>query len=62
MASFTTITERKRSRRHKNAGSDRKTQQGKRSTLSYAELFAGFGAPGEPAPAGTASKIAAKAG
>ena len=56
MASFTTITERKRSRRHKNAGKARKAEQSLKSTPSYAELFAACGEPGKPAP-----KLAAKA-
>jgi hypothetical protein len=45
MASFTKISENKRSRKHKNAGSARKAKQGKRSTPSYAELFAKCGEP-----------------
>lgn len=45
MASFTKISETKRSRKHKNGGRARKVKQGQRSTLSYAELFAAFGAP-----------------
>lgn len=45
MASDTDIVRRKRKRRLKNAGKARKAQQGKRSTLSYAELFAGLGEP-----------------
>lgn len=50
MASFTDITRRKRTRKHKNAGAARKRKQARRSTLSYAEVFAGFGEPGQPAP------------
>jgi hypothetical protein len=50
MASYTTIVKRKRKRRHKNAGHQRKLDQSRHSTLSYDELFAGFGEPGEPAP------------
>lgn len=51
MASFTKISENKRTRRHKNAGAARKARQGRRSTVSYAELFAALGEPGQPAPA-----------
>lgn len=51
MASFTQITESKRKRRQKNAGRDRKAKQARRSTLSYDELFAGFGEPGQAASA-----------
>ncbi len=50
MASFTQTTKRKRARRKKSMGADRKRKQGKRSTLSYDELFAGCGEPGKPAP------------
>lgn len=50
MASFTEITENKRKRRHKNAGRARKAKLAAKSTLSYDELFAGCGAPGEAAP------------
>jgi hypothetical protein len=50
MASFTQITKRKRARRHRNMGHDRKVAQAKRSTVSYTELFAACGEPGEPAP------------
>ena len=56
MASFTTITKRKRSRRHKNAGKDRKAVQGKHSTPSYADLFAACGEPGKPAPKSPAAR------
>ena len=35
----------------KNMGRKRKNAQSKHSTLSMAELFAGFGEPGQPAPA-----------
>ena len=47
MASFTRITETKRNRKHQRAGSARKAKQGKRSTLSYDELFAGCGEPND---------------
>jgi hypothetical protein len=50
MASNTDISERKRKRRHKNAGHQRKLEQARRSTASYSELFAACGQPGEPAP------------
>jgi hypothetical protein len=50
MASNTDISERKRKRRHKNAGHQRKLEESRRSTLSYAELFAACGEPGAPAP------------
>ncbi len=50
MASFTQQTKRKRARRRKNAGHARKVKQAARSTVSYAELFAECGEPGEPAP------------
>ena len=45
---------RKRARKHKNAGAARKRKQGRRSTLSYDELFAACGEPGQPAPKGQA--------
>jgi hypothetical protein len=50
MASNTEISEAKRTRRHKNAGHQRKLKQARRSTASYTELFAACGQPGEPAP------------
>ena len=50
MASFSQTTKRKRARRKKSMGTDRKRKQGKRSTLSYEELFAACGEPGKPAP------------
>jgi hypothetical protein len=50
MASFTQISKTKRARRFQKAGSARKAKQGRRSTVSAAELFAGFGEPGKPAP------------
>jgi len=52
MASFTAITRSKRARRHANAGRRRKAKQSRRSTLSYAEVFAACGEPGQPAPQG----------
>ncbi len=51
MASFTQVTKRRRAIRRRNRGADRKRRQAKRSTLSYEELFAGCGEPGQPAPA-----------
>jgi hypothetical protein len=50
MASNTKISEAKRKRRHKNAGHKRKLAMAKHSTLSYADLFAACGEPGQPAP------------
>ena len=50
MASNTEISENKRERRHKNAGHQRKLKQARRSTVSYTELFAACGEPGEAAP------------
>jgi len=50
MASDTDIVRRKRKRRQKNAGHQRKIKQSRQSTLSYSELFAKLGEPGEPAP------------
>jgi hypothetical protein len=49
MASNTAATWNKRERRHKNMGRKRKAKESKKSTPSYDELFAGFGAPGKPA-------------
>jgi hypothetical protein len=63
MASFTQVTERKRARRHKNAGHARKMKLGRKSTPSYQELFAALGEPGKAAPtAATPAKPAAKQG
>jgi len=50
MASFSKVTESKRSRRHKNAGHARKVKLARKSTASYSELFAALGEPGQPAP------------
>ena len=50
MASLTKKTAAKRSQRQRRAGRQRKRRQARRSTLSYTELFAGFGEPGQPAP------------
>ena len=59
MASNTMATWHKRTRAHKNAGRKRKNQEARHSTPSAAELFAGFGEPGQPAPAAK-TKSAAK--
>ena len=56
MASNTAASENKRKRSHKNMGRRRKNQQGRKSTLSAADLFAGFGEPGQPAPAASLKK------
>lgn len=56
MASFTQVTERKRSRRHKNAGHARKIKLSRKSTPTEQELFAALGEPGKPAPKATAAK------
>ena len=58
MASNTAASENRRKRKHKNMGRRRKNAQAKHSTLSMTELFAGFGAPGQPAP--TSSLAASK--
>jgi hypothetical protein len=50
MASNTKASETKRKRNHKNMGRKRKNRQGRRSTPSATELFAGMGDPGQPAP------------
>jgi hypothetical protein len=51
MASNTNASEKRRARRHTNMGRRRKNVNGRKSTKSMAELFAGFGEPGQPAPA-----------
>lgn len=56
MASNTAASESRRKRSHKNMGRRRKNTTGRKSTLSMAELFAGFGEPGQPAPALAAAK------
>jgi hypothetical protein len=48
MASNTMATWRRRTRKHKNLGRKRKNQESRKSTLSAAELFQGFGEPGHP--------------
>jgi hypothetical protein len=50
MASLTKKTKIKRKRRRARAGRTRKNRLALRSTKSEAELFAGFGEPGQPAP------------
>jgi hypothetical protein len=50
MASNSRQTWKKRTRRHSNMGRKRKNKESRRSTLSAAELFQGFGEPGKPAP------------
>jgi hypothetical protein len=63
MASNTMATWHKRTRNQKNMGRKRKNKEARHSTLSAAEMFAGFGEPGQPAPKGgaTASAKAAPA-
>ncbi len=50
MSSLTKQTWTKRFRKYKNQNRARKAKMSRRSTLSAAELFAGFGEPGKPAP------------
>ena len=57
MASNTMATWNRRKRKHKNNGRKRKNQEARHSTPSAADMFAGFGEPGKPAP-----KSAAPAG
>lgn len=52
MASNTMATWHKRTRTHKNLGRKRKNKEARHSTPSATELFAAFGEPGKPAPAG----------
>jgi hypothetical protein len=54
MASNSRQTWKKRSRRHSNAGRKRKNKESRHSTPAAAELFAGMGEPGKPAPKRTA--------
>lgn len=51
MASLTKKTKGKRRRRRAKMGRTRKNRQAAHSTQSSAELFAGLGEPGQPAPA-----------
>jgi hypothetical protein len=53
MASNTKASENKRKRNHKNMGRKRKNRLARRSTPTAAELFAGMGDPGQPAPKAT---------
>lgn len=65
MASNTRETWKKRLRRKAKAGRKRKNQESRHSTPSSAQLFAGMGEPGQPAPkaaAKPASKPVAKTG
>ena len=50
MASNTKASESKRKRSHLNMGRKRKNKLARHSTKSYAEIFAGCGEPGKPAP------------
>jgi hypothetical protein len=50
MASLTTKLKAKRRNRRSSMGRKRKNMMSQHSTKSYEELFAGFGAPGKPAP------------
>jgi hypothetical protein len=50
MASATAATWNKRDRRHGNMGKRRKAKESRHSTPSNAQLFAGLGEPGKPAP------------
>jgi hypothetical protein len=50
MASMTRITKAKRRARLRKMGRKRKNMQATASTLSYEELFANCGEPGQPAP------------
>jgi len=50
MSSLTKQTWTKRFRKTRNQNRARKAKMSRHSTLSAAELFAGFGEPGKPAP------------
>ena len=54
MASNTMATWHKRTRAHNNMGRKRKNKEARHSTPSEKDLFAGFGEPGQPAPAAKA--------
>ena len=54
MASHTMATWKKRKWHHAKLGRKRKNQEARKSTPSTAELFAGLGEPGKPAPASKA--------
>ena len=53
MASNTSASTTKRKNKHEKQGRRRKNKFAKKSTQSTAELFAGLGAPGQPASAPT---------
>jgi hypothetical protein len=59
MASNSRETWKRRLARKAKAGRKRKNKESRRSTPSAIDLFAGMGAPGEPAPKKTATKPAA---
>ena len=50
MASNTKATSVKRKNKHEKQGRRRKNRLAKKSTASNADLFAGLGEPGKPAP------------
>ncbi len=50
MASNTKASSVKRKNKHEKAGRRRKNAMARKSTKSATELFAGLGAPGQPAP------------
>jgi hypothetical protein len=52
MASRTAASRVKRKNKHEKAGRRRKNRLARKSTQSVDELFAGLGAPGQPAPKG----------
>ncbi len=56
MASNTMSTWKRRVRKKSTNGRKRKARLAKRSTLSTAELFAGMGEPGKPAPKAAGKK------
>lgn len=58
MASNTASSENRRKARHKNMGRKRKNKEARKSTKTDAELFAGLGEPGKPAPKGGAKPAA----
>lgn len=60
MASFSQVTERRRARRHKNAGRARKIKLSRKSTPTEQELFAALGEPGKPAPKAAATPAKSK--
>jgi hypothetical protein len=50
MASNTSASRVKRKNKHQKAGRRRKNKLARKSTKSTADLFAGLGEPGKPAP------------